>query len=366
MTARSIAVMIPNRSAAPRNSPGRAIRPSGSRIRTSVSTATMRPVPTSATGWKYGTNRDSASAARMRFDCSRRRPVRSRSRSDGSCRRTRAPPRRLAWCIARSAARKRSAAPPAWSGNTATPALAVSESALPSQSGVSLLMTDDDRLGAHGRLRRARSGQEDRDLVASDAPAHLAGLERRAERVRHRAQVLVAREETVRVVQRLEVVEAEDDERERAGEQVGARDLALELEVELLAVREAREGVGGLGDGLGGLAPGARRRARDVPRGGDEAALAGLRGEARGDPVDALAGRRRRPGGAPRSSSRRPRRPASRKRVRPSGMRPERSGGVGRAGARCRGSARPRRAPRGSRAGPARRGRRGPSRRASR
>ena len=54
--------------------------------------------------------------------------------------------------------------------------------------------------------------------------------------------------EPVRVVQGLEVVEVEEEERERAGE-VGVLDLALELEVKPVAVREARDGVGGLGRG---------------------------------------------------------------------------------------------------------------------
>ena len=57
MTTRSMAVTKPKRSAASRNSSGLAREPSSSRSRTRVSTATMRPVETSAIGWKTGTKR---------------------------------------------------------------------------------------------------------------------------------------------------------------------------------------------------------------------------------------------------------------------------------------------------------------------
>ena len=69
----------------------------------------------------------------------------------------------------------------------------------------------------------------------------------------HGAEVIVSREKAVGVVQGLEVVEADDEERKRPSEEVRAGELALELEVKLLAVREARERVGGLGHGVGGV-----------------------------------------------------------------------------------------------------------------
>ena len=138
----------------PRCGPSRPRRPAGSTGRS----ATRRA------------RRGCGSTARAGGPCGRARGRTGRAGARG------APPRRLAWCIARSAARKRSAAPPAWSGKTATPALAVSESALPSQSGREPPDDGDDRLGARRGLGGARvPGRRIAISSPPTRPADLAG-----------------------------------------------------------------------------------------------------------------------------------------------------------------------------------------------
>src|ERR1019366_3166715 len=98
----------------------------------------------------------------------------------------------------------------------------------------------DDGLGARRGFGRGGSGKEDRDLVAAHPAGGLSSQEGAAKSLGHGAKVFVSREEPVGVVQSLEVVEPDDEERERPSEKVSAGQLALELEVELLSIREAR------------------------------------------------------------------------------------------------------------------------------
>ena len=121
-------------------------------------------------------------------------------------------------------------------------------------------------------------------------PAVSPAEERAAKSLGHRAEVFVSREKPVGVVQGLEVVEPDDEERERPSEEVRAGDLALELEVKLLAVREARERVGGLGHGVRRV--GAKLladRSGHLARRGEKSPFGRLRGEARRHPEHALA-----------------------------------------------------------------------------
>ena len=75
----------------------------------------------------------------------------------------------------------------------------------------------DEVVGLEGRLGGGRVGGEEAELVASQAGEDPARPEGRAESLAEAAQVLVSGGEPVRVVQGLEVVEVEEEERERAG-----------------------------------------------------------------------------------------------------------------------------------------------------
>jgi hypothetical protein len=95
----------------------------------------------------------------------------------------------------------------------------------------------------HGRPERCL-GEDDRELLAADPRGevrrpHLA-LDRPRERLEHAVAGLVA----VGVVEPLEVVEVDHDERERAPVAARPRDLLRELAVEVAPVGEPRERVG--------------------------------------------------------------------------------------------------------------------------
>src|SRR5664279_1286327 len=94
----------------------------------------------------------------------------------------------------------------------------------------------DDGLGARRSLGRGDSRKENGDLVAAYPASDLADQQRAAKSLRHRTEICIPREEPMRAVQGLEVVEPDDEEGERPAEEVRARDLALELKVELLPV----------------------------------------------------------------------------------------------------------------------------------
>ena len=91
-----------------------------------------------------------------------------------------------------------------------------------------------DRAGAHG---------DHRELVAALAAEHVLGTQRGAQAVGHDAQGVVADGVAELVVDGLEAVEVEDDERERVAVAAGAGALGLECPGEHPVVAEAREGV---------------------------------------------------------------------------------------------------------------------------
>ena len=101
----------------------------------------------------------------------------------------------------------------------------------------------EDHLGPPDGFGRPRRREEDRDLVAANARHEVRLGESMAERLPEDAQILVARREAVRVVQRFEAVETDVGERQRLSAPIGARDLAVENEPEVLPVQKAGQSV---------------------------------------------------------------------------------------------------------------------------
>ena len=93
-----------------------------------------------------------------------------------------------------------------------------------------------------GVLER-RLGQDHRELVAADAAGDVGRADDVADAVGRLGQDAVAGEVADAVVDRLEVVEVEDDERQAAAVALGAGDLAGERLVEVAAVVQAGERV---------------------------------------------------------------------------------------------------------------------------
>jgi hypothetical protein len=80
-------------------------------------------------------------------------------------------------------------------------------------------------LGQRGRLRAAGVGDEDRELVAAQAPDGVRRAHDGAHRVDHPAQQLVAERVPVLVVDALEVVEVQEHDRHHGAAARGAAEL---------------------------------------------------------------------------------------------------------------------------------------------
>jgi hypothetical protein len=85
--------------------------------------------------------------------------------------------------------------------------------------------------------------QQHRELVAADARQHLALAQARLQHRREAAQQLVAREVAEGIVDAVEEVDVEVEERVRGALALGRGDGALEALLERLAVGQARERV---------------------------------------------------------------------------------------------------------------------------
>src|SRR5262249_4984026 len=79
------------------------------------------------------------------------------------------------------------------------------------------------------------------ELVAADAERVVAGADHGAERIRDVLDRLVPRRMALRVVDDLQLVEVEDDERERPVVPPAARDLGVEVLYERAAVEEGHD-----------------------------------------------------------------------------------------------------------------------------
>ena len=100
-------------------------------------------------------------------------------------------------------------------------------------------------LGERRRARQPGVGQHDRELLAADAAEHVGAALRGRDRVGEQPQRAVARGVALRVVDPLEVVDVEHDERARRRGPVGARELGLEPLLEGAAVERAGQRVVG-------------------------------------------------------------------------------------------------------------------------
>ena len=90
---------------------------------------------------------------------------------------------------------------------------------------------------------RVDVGQDDRELVAAEPPGDVDRPARRADRGRDPPQRLIARDMAARVVQRLEVVEVDDDDRDVRLAADGPRELLLEPLVEGAVVQDSGQRV---------------------------------------------------------------------------------------------------------------------------
>src|SRR5581483_12249068 len=99
------------------------------------------------------------------------------------------------------------------------------------------LETPEEALGVLER----RLGEDDRELVAADAAGDVGAADDRAQALRDLAEDGVAAQVADLLVDRLEVVEVEEDERETAVVAVGPLHLLGERLVEVAAVVETRQ-----------------------------------------------------------------------------------------------------------------------------
>ena len=136
----------------------------------------------------------------------------------------------------------------------------------------------------------SRPGSTERELLAAVAGHGVADLGDADEHVAHPAQHLVTGEVAVRVVERLEAVEVDEDEAEGRAVGLGQAELVGQGGLELAPVGQAGEVVGDreLLDVVQepGVAQGERGVGGELLEGGDDAAL---------DPVAARCDRTRRP-----------------------------------------------------------------------
>src|SRR3954447_4662531 len=150
-----------------------------------------------------------------------------------------------------------------------------------------------DALGELHRAERAGAGQDDRELVAPDPVAGVGGALGRADRLAERLEALVAGLVAVGLVDRLELVDVHEHERDRLAGPPAALELASEVLLEGAVVAQARERVAhrdlreALDLGAAGVlepAAEAKQHAREP----DEQGEAGGEGERRGGQRRAL------------------------------------------------------------------------------
>ena len=123
---------------------------------------------------------------------------------------------------------------------------------------------------------------DDGELVAADAEGLFAGTAVLGERARELAQHAVAGRMALVVVQPLEVVEVEEDERQPAAGGVRAEERTVDVLLEGAVVAELGQRVGpGLGMRLGEPARIGERGTRELGRGHEEAGMDAERGAGR-------------------------------------------------------------------------------------
>ena len=95
------------------------------------------------------------------------------------------------------------------------------------------------------RARLAGAREQHDELVAAVAADHVVVAQLAAQRRGDHSQLLVARLVAAVVVDRLEVVEVDQEADQRRAVAAGARDLLAHADVQRAVVRQAREGVRG-------------------------------------------------------------------------------------------------------------------------
>ncbi len=202
--------------------------------RASASTAQLRPLPSSTSGWKCGLMSPLAMASRSSPTSACR--ATSASYMPGEKIAQRARPPALAAYIARSALRRSSPAELAPELASATPMLARTRTGRDADA-----QRRDERaehaLGRPLRLdRRRRVLEQDRELVAAEARGEVVLAQRRAQALGDRHEQRVAGRMAERVVDALELVEVEEHHRRRV---VVARERRLDAQREERAVGES-------------------------------------------------------------------------------------------------------------------------------
>ena len=130
--------------------------------------------------------------------------------------------------------------------------------------------------------RRARVGADDHELVAAQPRGQVAAPDRRSQALGDRAQQLVARPVAERVVDHLEAVQVQQQQRQAALAAAGGRDRLLDVRRQVGAVRQAGQRVLERLDAQLVLDPRAvQRRAEHVGRGLQEAVVLGRERRAR-------------------------------------------------------------------------------------
>ena len=98
-------------------------------------------------------------------------------------------------------------------------------------------------LGDGQRIRRRRTGQDDRELVAAQAASDVGGTGRRRECLRKRLERLVAGRVTAEVVDPLQAVDVDDEQAELLAAPTSARDGDVEVLLEEPAVVEPGQAI---------------------------------------------------------------------------------------------------------------------------
>ena len=98
-------------------------------------------------------------------------------------------------------------------------------------------------LAEHARALLVDAAHEHGELLAAVARQHVLGAQRVVEHADHRAQHVVADEVAVRVVELLEVIDVEHEQRQRLRVPLGEADLGAEPLDEVAAVERARQPV---------------------------------------------------------------------------------------------------------------------------